>query len=115
MEEQGLLRDDEHKRQIEMMRYRGDDFPLEDKEGRVLGIALKTSDEAKNPVYVSIGHRTDLETAREVVLKCSQYRIPEPIRQADIRRGQNKLGLSLNLIGQYLSGLGNTSENCDCP
>jgi len=46
--------------------------------------ALRTSDEAEKPVYVSVGHKISLETAAWLTGKCSLYRIPEPIRQADI-------------------------------
>jgi deoxyribonuclease V len=35
------------------------------------------------PVYVSVGHRVDLETAVDLVLACAPtYRLPEPIRWA---------------------------------
>lgn len=48
--------------------------------------ALKTTQEAKRPVYISIGHRIGLETAIWAVMQCiNRYRIPEPTRQADIR------------------------------
>jgi deoxyinosine 3'endonuclease (endonuclease V) len=47
--------------------------------------AVRATDEAVNQLYVSIGHRISLETATQLVLKVSQYRIPEPIRQADLR------------------------------
>ena len=36
-----------------------------------------------NPIYVSIGHKISLESARNVVLAASKYRVPEPIRFAD--------------------------------
>jgi len=45
--------------------------------------ALKTSKDAKNPVFVSVGHKISLKTAKEVVLRCCKYRVPEPIRFAD--------------------------------
>lgn len=51
-------------------------------EGEVIGAALRTRDGAK-PVYVSIGHRIDLEKAIEFVLCCcTKYRLPDPIRWA---------------------------------
>ena len=45
--------------------------------------AVRTSDDASNPVYVSVGHKIALETAIKLTLACSIKRVPEPIRQAD--------------------------------
>jgi deoxyribonuclease V len=48
----------------------------------VIGAVLRTRDNV-SPVYVSIGHRVDLETAIEYVLGCcKRYRLPEPTRYA---------------------------------
>ncbi len=48
----------------------------------VIGAVLRTRDKV-NSVYVSIGHRIDLETAIEYILGCCKgYRLPEPIRYA---------------------------------
>lgn len=53
--------------------------------GTAYGCALRTSDNATNPVFVSQGHRISLQTSIKVVLAlCPQYRIPEPIRAADL-------------------------------
>jgi deoxyribonuclease V len=50
--------------------------------GEVIGMAVRTRT-GVNPVYVSIGHRTDLDQAVEVVIATTgRYRIPEPLRQA---------------------------------
>ena len=50
--------------------------------GEVIGAALRTRPGAK-PVYVSIGHRISLESALQVVLRCTgRYRLPETTRQA---------------------------------
>ena len=47
-----------------------------------VGAAVFTRPNAK-PVYVSIGHKVSLDTAREIVLHCARkYRIPEPLRTA---------------------------------
>lgn len=46
-----------------------------------VGICLRTRDHAK-PIFVSPGHRIDFGQARDIVLKCSKFRIPEPLRQA---------------------------------
>jgi deoxyribonuclease V len=49
-----------------------------------IGIVLRTKTRTR-PVFVSVGHRVDLATARELVLACcTRYRLPEPTRQADI-------------------------------
>ncbi|KAJ0400744.1 hypothetical protein P43SY_005465 [Pythium insidiosum] len=53
--------------------------------GRVWAAALCGPRGVQNPVYVSVGHHVTLDTAIAVVLACSKYRVPEPIRQADIR------------------------------
>lgn len=58
-------------------------------DGERVGLALRTRDGVK-PLYVSIGHRMDLPSAKRITLACCQYRLPEPTRQADIlskRRG----------------------------
>mmetsp|Transcript_17091 Transcript_17091/g.24972 ORF Transcript_17091/g.24972 Transcript_17091/m.24972 type:complete len:313 (-) Transcript_17091:120-1058(-) len=60
-------------------------FPLTGDSGRTWGMAVCPNSRVTNPIYVSVGHRIDLKTAVEVVLKCSLHRIPEPVRQADIR------------------------------
>ncbi len=53
-------------------------------DGRVVGVALRTRAGVK-PVYVSIGHKTDLATAVDWVLHCaSRYRLPEPTRLAHL-------------------------------
>lgn len=51
-------------------------------EGEVIGVLLRTRRKVR-PVYVSIGHRVDLETALGFVLDCTtRYRLPETTRQA---------------------------------
>ena len=59
--------------------------------GEVIGAALRTR-LGTAPIYVSIGHKVDLETAIYWVLKCCRgYRIPEPTRLAHLAAG-GKLG-----------------------
>ncbi|MCI0859810.1 MAG: endonuclease V, partial [Chloroflexi bacterium] len=48
----------------------------------VIGVALRTR-ESTRPVYVSIGHRVDLDAAVKWTLACSAgFRVPEPLRAA---------------------------------
>lgn len=55
----------------------------------VIGVALRTKPGVK-PIYVSIGHMVDLQTAIHWVLKCCRgYRLPEPTRLAHLAAGGN--------------------------
>ncbi|GBD35246.1 Endonuclease V [bacterium HR36] len=57
--------------------------PLLD-HGTVIGAAVRTRLHVR-PVYVSIGHKRDLEEAIRWILQCSRgCRLPEPTRQAHI-------------------------------
>lgn len=57
--------------------------------GEVIGAVLRTK-LGVSPVYVSIGHKVDLQTAVHWVLKCCRgYRIPEPTRIAHLTAGGN--------------------------
>lgn len=57
--------------------------------GEVIGAALRTKLGVK-PVYVSIGHKINLESAIYWVLKCCRgYRLPEPSRLAHLAAGGN--------------------------
>jgi deoxyinosine 3'endonuclease (endonuclease V) len=55
------------------------------KSGRCWGVALTGGKGVKNPIYVSVGHCISLKSAVKIVQACCLYRIPEPIRQADLR------------------------------
>ncbi|MCB9644685.1 MAG: endonuclease V [Myxococcales bacterium] len=60
---------------------RGDTAPITD-QGETIGFSLCTQDDIK-PMYLSPGHLFDLETARDLVLRCcTRYRQPEPLREA---------------------------------
>lgn len=55
--------------------------------GERIGTVLRTRDGVR-PVFVSVGHRADLVTAEDVVLRCAlRYRLPEPTRLADLLCG----------------------------
>jgi len=50
----------------------------------VIGAALRTK-EGTNPVYISIGHKVDLDTAIFWAMECCRgYKIPEPTRLAHL-------------------------------
>jgi deoxyribonuclease V len=69
----------------------GSAVALMDEEEQI-GMVLRTRARTR-PLFVSIGHRVDLETARELVLACcTRYRVPEPTRQADIEVAKMKRG-----------------------
>jgi len=68
----------------------GDRAPLVDR-GEVVGVALRTKART-NPLFVSVGHKIDLETAVALVLACLRgYRLPEPTRLADRLAGERTL------------------------
>ncbi|MDY7040592.1 MAG: deoxyribonuclease V [Chloroflexota bacterium] len=62
----------------------------------VIGMVVRTRNRV-NPVYVSIGHKVDLETAVTCVLRCCRkYRLPEPIRHAHRVAGGQHLSLTVS-------------------
>lgn len=63
---------------------KGDNAELRDEREPevVLGTVLRTRANVK-PIYVSPGHRIDVETATALTLRCcTRYRLPEPTRWA---------------------------------
>ncbi len=62
--------------------------------GEVVGKVVRTRS-GVSPVFVSVGNRTDLDSAVELVLACcTRYRLPETTRQAHnaanrLRRGED--------------------------
>ncbi|MBW7877799.1 MAG: deoxyribonuclease V [Anaerolineae bacterium] len=65
---------------------RGEWSPLVYKD-EMLGAVLRTRAGVK-PVYVSSGHRVDLDSALALVMACTtRYRLPEPIRAAHVLAG----------------------------
>jgi deoxyribonuclease V len=65
-------------------------------QGQVIGRAVRTRTDVKE-VFVSVGHKIDLESAVRWVLAGSrEARVPEPTRQADIFVN----ALRANLLGQ---------------
>ncbi|CAO3582493.1 unnamed protein product [Absidia cylindrospora] len=62
---------------------RGDVWRLQGTSGIVYGAAVRTTDAAPNPIFISQGHRISLDSAISITLASCHYRIPEPIRRAD--------------------------------
>jgi deoxyinosine 3'endonuclease (endonuclease V) len=67
------------------MTYGGQAIDLVGDSGRIWGAIFKPKDYTKQPLFVSIGHLVSLATSLDVVRMCTVYKIPEPIRQADLR------------------------------
>uniref|UniRef100_A0A6B2LFK4 Endonuclease V n=1 Tax=Arcella intermedia TaxID=1963864 RepID=A0A6B2LFK4_9EUKA len=63
----------------------GDYSLLVGESSQVWGASLKSTTDCTNPIFVSIGHKVDLDFALKVTKLCCLYRIPEPIRQADLQ------------------------------
>lgn len=61
----------------------GDYLNIITDKNEIVGCAYKATDEVINPIYISPGHKIDLETSIEVIKRCCKYRIPEPVRLAD--------------------------------
>jgi len=65
------------------------DYSIITDKNETIGAVLRTKRGVK-PIYVSIGHKTDLQNAIGWVLKCCHgYRLPEPTRLAHLAAGGN--------------------------
>ncbi|KAK7260833.1 hypothetical protein RIF29_27131 [Crotalaria pallida] len=53
--------------------------------GHTWGAAMRSTQGSIKPIYISIGHRISLHTAIKIVQMTCTFRVPEPVRQADIR------------------------------
>ena len=70
--------------------------------GEVIGVALRTKTGSK-PIYVSIGHRVDLESAIFWVKACCRgYRLPEPCRLAHLAAVGESLSKEVEYQGRLL-------------
>lgn len=71
--------------------------PLYDRS-EVIGAVVRSRTNV-SPIFVSIGHRVDLETAIEVVLHCcTEYRLPETTRYAHRVAGGERLNIQPRLF-----------------
>jgi endonuclease V len=59
-------------------------LPLVGISGKTWGNAIITGNATAKPLYISVGHRVSLDTATRLVRALCLYRVPEPIRFADI-------------------------------
>jgi deoxyinosine 3'endonuclease (endonuclease V) len=91
----GLENNEAHKSEIkEKLKKQGDHFGLyasENDRQTLLGYCYRATNDSTNPIYVSIGDRISWETCLWLMnvgyggqTPIWKYRIPEPIRQADI-------------------------------
>ena len=68
-----------------------------------VGVALR-SKESKKPIFISVGHKTDLDSSVRLVKNLvKKYRTPEPIRLAQLAANQKKDGENIDIetnIGQ---------------
>jgi len=62
----------------------GDYIDIVDETGYIWGAAFQSTDKIRNPIYISIGHKICLKTAISLTHSVCKYRIPEPVRQADL-------------------------------
>lgn len=83
----------------------GDYTQLIGQSGTFYGVAYKSTDQNKNPVFLSTGHKIDLTLMLQVARTCCQVRILEPVRQADLR--------SRNWIRKHFPESGSSSDNGD--
>lgn len=65
---------------------------IQDSDGAIIGACLRTRTDVK-PVFVSIGHKVSLNTAVDVIMRCTtRYRMPEPSRFAHTLAEKAKTG-----------------------
>lgn len=58
--------------------------PLVGTSGKVWGTAMLTGNAQTKPIFVSVGNQFGIESATELVRKLCLFRVPEPVRIADI-------------------------------
>lgn len=63
----------------------GDYLPLTDSANITWGAAFRSTSDSSVPIFISIGHMISLKSAVEIVNRSCKFRIPETVRQADLR------------------------------
>ncbi len=91
----GLTRDGVRAAAADACAASGDSCPLVGASGSTWGAAMRTTDgDGFNPVYVSVGHGVTLESGVSLVRTCCIHRVPEPVRQADLRSRERLRAMS---------------------
>lgn len=67
--------------------------PIYSHSGLQYGVAFRGPEPSTKPIFISVGHRIGLNDAITLVSACCKFRIPEPVRQADV--------ISRELVRQY--------------
>jgi deoxyribonuclease V len=85
--------------------------------GEIIGAVLRTKART-TPVYVSIGHKVDLDAAIYWVMQCCRgYRLPEPTRLAHLAAGGHletktgEQGYQEKLFGDFAHVKGGDAKN----
>lgn len=81
-------------------RYEGVD--IVGKSGFTWAKALITGNATNKPIYVSVGHKVSLDTAAHVARTLSTFRVPDPIRYADLHSRAFLRGQPINVFNQRL-------------
>lgn len=80
---------------------RGSRALLYDDQQKPIGIVLRSRESVK-PVFISPGHLVGIHESADIVMNClTRYRIPEPLRFADIEVGRYKK----KLLKDFSTGL----------
>lgn len=64
--------------------------------------ALITGNAMRKPIYVSVGHKVSLTTAARVVKTLCEYRVPDPIRLADLHSRALLRGQKIDVYKPHL-------------
>ncbi|KNC77308.1 hypothetical protein SARC_10231 [Sphaeroforma arctica JP610] len=63
----------------------GEMLELRGNSGTLWGMGVCMNAKVTSPIYVSVGSGISLLSAVALVRRCGQFRVPEPVRQADLR------------------------------
>ena len=63
---------------------------ISDDNDHLIGYAYLSSSRAKNPIYISPGHKISPKSSLEKVKTYCEYKIPQPVRKAHIRANKTR-------------------------